>query len=175
MLTEKLIMKIGLATHVVSSFAAAALAVLLLAAPAAAGKPSSDGECAQTSAYWMANSPYGPGNGVDDAWYAIAEGGEIGVDLEFFDTGLTYWQMLVIEGNAYHKLTEQYVAAALNMFIGVGAPDSVVAAWMDARFLFETVSPDHDFKKDKALSRTFERLAGILKTYNGSGCKYAGL
>ncbi len=148
--------------------------------------PCEDG-CTRTPGYWKTHSDYGPAP-YDDTWAELPDG----PDTPFFLSGQTYYEVLWTpkRGNAYYILAFQWIAAQLNVESGASIPDEVLAAWLEAKDLFETYTPEEiaalkgksaaSLSTARLRSRTTSRprngnddlrqqfiyLAGILGDYN---------
>jgi hypothetical protein len=101
--------------------------------------------CSLTQGYWKTHSIYGPAAHPDDTWLLITAamtGGSFGSgpDSEFFDTGLTWYQVFWTNpkgGNAYFILAHQYMAAILNQLNGAGNPAGLATNLANAYILLD--------------------------------------
>jgi hypothetical protein len=125
--------------------------------------------CTLTQGYWKTHSEYGPAP-YDDAWALL---GDDGADTPFFESGLSYYDVLWTSpkgGNAYYILAHQYVAAELNKLNGAVMPSEVQDAFDEATGLFETYTPAEVLsmkgKNGNTLRAQFINLAGTLASYN---------
>ncbi len=119
--------------------------------------------CTLTQGYWKTHSSYGPAP-YDNTWASIGE------DTVFFLSGISYYQVLWTEpkGNVYFTLAHQYIASELNMINGASVPDAVLAAWNEARSLFQSYTPGQigSLKGNNPLKGRFTALALTLDYYN---------
>ena len=123
--------------------------------------------CTYTYGYWKTHSKYGPASKPDDTWNSLSGG----PDTEFFDTGMSYMEVLNTKpkGNAYYILAHQYIAAELNMLAGTDFSDAE-DAFDAATALFEDAgnTPAYigSLKGNDAKRKDFVDLAEILDDYN---------
>jgi len=98
--------------------------------------------CTRTRGYWRARSEFGP-QPYDDGWDVIQGldvNGQpaIGADVEFLDTGRSYYQLIWPKAKAtdfYVMLAAEYIAAEINSLNGAYMPAEVQAAFDQARLL----------------------------------------
>jgi hypothetical protein len=138
-----------------------------------------------TQGYWKTHSIYGPAAHPDDTWLLITAamtGGSFGSgpDSEFFDTGLTWYQVFWTNpknGNAYFILAHQYMAAILNQLNGAGNPAGLATNLANAYILLDYYDePPHNNSIPKNADNvlvigTKDRaeaiaIAGYLAQYN---------
>ena len=116
--------------------------------------PTSTG-CTKTQGYWKTHAS---GRKYDATW------DQVDPDSAFFLSGETYLSIMTspTKGHAYYILGQQYVATEMNMRSGASIPNDVLAAFQQAKAMFETMTPEEMGRKNdeaKALSR-------ILDDYN---------
>jgi hypothetical protein len=127
--------------------------------------------CTLTPGYWKTHSKYGPAP-YDDTWALVDPNGE---DSDFFDTGLSWYEVLWTEpkgGNAYYILAHAYIAAALNEANGASVPPEVAAAMNNAELLLDRFDGNPESmnglkgKGARRVRRRFINNAELLDDYN---------
>jgi len=125
-----------------------------------------DGVCTRSPGYWKTHSEYGPAR-YDDTWAELPHG----ADTDFFLSGQSYYQVLWTpkHGNAYYILAFQWIAAQLNVESGAAIPDDVLDAWLEAKDLFETYTPQDvaAFKDMSIAPLSPMRLRSRTRTMSG--------
>jgi hypothetical protein len=147
----------------------AILFLLALVPAVSACPPPPDCGCTLTFGYWKTHSEYGPAP-YDDTWAMLPQG----ADTPFFDTGMTYYEVLWTEpkgGNAFFILAHQYIAAELNVLNGACLPEYVEKAWNNAAMLldrYDDPPPLIPSGKDRAWAiKLYEKLDAYNNGYMG--------
>ena len=138
--------------------------------------------CSLTQGYWKTHSIHGPAAHPDDTWNLItaamtgAPGGDLGPDTQFFDSGMTWYEVFWTNpkgGNAWYILAHQYMAAVLNQLNGAGSPAGLAAALADAYVLLDHYDGTASIPKNgsQVLTSAKDRdeaiqIAGFLAAYN---------
>lgn len=122
--------------------------------------------CTYTLGYWKTHSKAGPAP-YDPTW-ALLPGG-LEQNTIFFLSGQTWLQAFNTPpaGNAYYQLSQQYMAAKLNV-LGGADPTAAASAIAAAETLFSTYTPAQvaALPKNSAVRALFIALSGTLDNYN---------
>lgn len=122
--------------------------------------------CTYTLGYWKTHSKAGPAP-YDPTW-ALLPGG-LEQNTIFFLSGKTWLAVFntAPAGNAYYQLSQQYMAAKLNV-LGGADPTAAAAAIAAAEALFNTYTPAQvaALPKNSAVRAQFIALSGTLDSYN---------
>lgn len=122
--------------------------------------------CTYTLGYWKTHSKAGPAP-YDPTW-ALLPGG-LEQNTSFFLSGKTWLAVFntAPAGNAYYQLSQQYMAAKLNV-LGGADPTAAAAAIAAAETLFNTYTPAQvaALPKNSAVRAQFIALSGTLDQYN---------
>lgn len=129
--------------------------------------PPSNG-CTYTLGYWKThNASFKGGAPIDPTWNLL---GPLAEGTTFFLSGQTWFQAFntAPAGNAYYILSQQYMAARLNVLSGASVPAAVGTAIATSTTLFNTYTPAQigALKGNSALRAQFIALAGVLGDYN---------
>jgi hypothetical protein len=98
-----------------------------------------------------------------------------GEDSAFFDTGLSWYEVLWTEpqgGNAYYILAHAYIAAVLNELNDASVPAEIAAAMSEAEVLLDQYDGNPDSmdglrgRGARAVRAQFIALALLLDDYN---------
>lgn len=122
--------------------------------------------CTYTLGYWKTHSKAGPAP-YDPTWAMLPGGLE--QNTIFFLSGKTWLAVFntAPAGNAYYQLSQQYMAAKLNV-LGGADPTAAAAAIAAAETLFNTYTPAQvaALPKNSAVRAQFIALSGTLDQYN---------
>lgn len=125
--------------------------------------------CTFTLGYWKTHNASFKGGAAPDPTWNLLPGG-LAESTVFFLSGKTWFQTFntAPAGNAYYVLSQQYMAARLNVLSGASVPAAVGTAIATSTLLFNTYTPAQigALKGSNALRAQFIALAGTLDSYN---------
>lgn len=139
-----------------------ALAVAAVVAPAHADSLTPASDCRFTQGYWQ-NRAQNAGDFTTDIWLSLR-------DQSFYQSGLTYGQVLVVapRGNAYWILAHQLVAAQANYANGADPTGDTAAALTRADEILSAYTPQQiaALPKTDPLRQELIQLANTLDDWN---------
>jgi hypothetical protein len=127
--------------------------------------------CVLSPGYWMTHSLYGPAP-YDNNWGNLPDedldGNVEQADEGFFMSGQTYYDVLWTEPgeNAYYPMAHAYTAAMLNFLNSAEATDEVEEAFLTARALFGSTTPEEAALLDGDALETWAGLTLTFDEYN---------